>query len=142
MHDLIAPLIDSPEVREKPPTAALFLGKQDWCRVRAGGMSNQTVSDHLLGLLVDDFLLFRACAVCGLSERGLVRVFHVRPILDQRGFAVVAVMLGKGLFVLDLEEVLELLGVWLRLLRQVRVIDLERLCSRRNFLIMLHRDSY
>ena len=92
-------------------------------------MADKAIGDHLMGLLVYDFPHLWPRSVWWVGDGVLVGIFEVSSILNQAGFAIIAVVLGEDFFVFPNEQVCELFlirsGIW----RHYCEIDFQRLRS-------------
>ena len=102
INNLLTTVVYLSEVSEEPPSTALLTGQKNRRSEWAGGMSYEPVSDHLMSLLVNHLPHLWTSSVRLLGKRGLLGILHVGPVLNQVGFSIVSVVLGKSFFMLNL----------------------------------------
>ena len=65
-------------------------------------MSDQAIGDHLICLVVDGFAHFGSCSVSRDFDWRNVSVLKIGAVVDQMGFAIIAVMTREGFCMINL----------------------------------------
>ena len=70
-------------------------------------MSDQAIGDHLICLVIDGFAHFGSCSVSRDLDWRNVSVLKIGAVVNQMGFAIVAVMTRECLRMINLQQLFE-----------------------------------